>query len=123
MWKKDVNDDRKEVVDSFIEYLSLKNKKLIKRYNKKTLCTVLNIMEPYKDELWYKEVEKRIEEINEWERYLMRDVLVVFVILVFSGLLAIYFGGCFSNTRDKNSMALCFQFNRETVSKLKGTVG
>ena len=68
MNKKDINDIREEIINSFSAYLHSKNKKLIKRYDKKRLLIVLNIMESYKDEQWYKEIERRVEEINEWQK-------------------------------------------------------
>lgn len=68
MPKKDINDIREEIINSFNEYLHTKNNKLIKKYNKKSILMVLHIMGEFKDQLWYKEIEKRVEEINEWQK-------------------------------------------------------
>jgi tetratricopeptide (TPR) repeat protein len=100
---KDINDIRKEIINSFNEYLRTKNNKLIKKYSKKNLLMVLNIMEPYSNEAWYQEIKGRLNKINEWREKIFWRILVSFVIAVLSGLSVTYLKGCLSNAHAQNS--------------------
>lgn len=93
MPKKDINDIRERINNSFNEYLNSGNKKLIKKFSKKRLLMVLNIHKSDNDQLWHKEIEKRVEEINRWQEKLL-NWLVGAILGILAALVAAYFKGC-----------------------------
>lgn len=99
MKKKDTGDIMEEVINCFNEYSHSKDKKLIKRYNKNRLLMVLNIMEPYKDAPWYKEAEKRVKEINEWQKEKWK---ILIASIICPSLVALVFKVCFSSVHAQN---------------------
>lgn len=99
MKKKDINDIREEIINSFNEYSHSRDKKSIKRYNKNRLLAVLNIMEPYSDQQWYKEAEKRVKEINEWQKEKWK---ILIASIICPSLIALVIKGCFSSVHAQN---------------------
>ena len=59
-----------QIADEFENYLKTGDEKLIQKYSIKELKMAISLLSPHynKNKLWYREIEHRIEELNNLER-------------------------------------------------------
>jgi uncharacterized alpha-E superfamily protein len=91
-----------KMADAFHRYLNCGDKSLIERYTKEELRAALNVV-PHSDSRhqWYKEMERRIEEIErkERERAVKKekrkekwiDKIITYILGILTGLTIAYF--------------------------------